>query len=92
MGNRDHTRHRNLRKYLLGSNLQTIHPGVIEMQLVDKEFAVEFAIAEEELIEDFLDDMLTGSEIDGFISHFMVTRERQTELWLIRNLRLASQN
>lgn len=58
--------------------------------LTDEEFGVDLDLAEEDLIEDYLDQSLTEDERTRFESIFLVSSERREQLDLSRQLRRYS--
>jgi len=86
--NRDLDEKEKVRMYLLGTlRDQDEMRQIEEDQLINDEFEENLSIAEEELIEEFLDGELSEAERDRFVSHFLLTPERKHKLSLIRNLR-----
>jgi CHAT domain-containing protein len=77
-----------IRKYLLG-NLpdETKMRQIEEKSLLDDRFDEEVSIAEDALIDDYLDGTLTGTERQRFTEFFLITKERREKLRLIENLR-----
>ena len=58
-----------------------------ERLLADDKFAREISSAEDELIEQYLDDELSPAERKHFINHFLAAPQRQQQLGLHQNLR-----
>ena len=80
-----------LRKYLLGMLEDEVVLARLEERLmVDEEFVVRIAAAEDELIEEFLDGELTAEESDRFNRFFLAPPERKRQLRLTRDLRRVS--
>jgi len=76
------------REYLLGiSEDPDIMRQMEKNLLVDDKFADNLAMAEDELIEQFLDNELSDAERERFTSHFLTSPERKEKLRLVRNLR-----
>ncbi len=77
-----------LRKYLLGDEryAEICHTSGGKL-LTDVDFSSRLSMAADDLMEDFLDDMLTASEVDKFLSYFLLVDGRRDDLWLIRILR-----
>ena len=79
-----------LRRYLLGG-LEGETMVELDLKLLtDEEFGVDLELAEEELIEDYLDQSLTEDERTRFESIFLVPIERREQLGLSRQLRRYS--
>ncbi len=77
-----------LKKYLLGSLADENTMRLIEENLLfDDDFEERFSIAEEELIEEYLDEILDASEREQFTKIFLATPERKQKLSFSRNLR-----
>lgn len=77
-----------VRKYLLGTlgdagELRRIEENI----LLNDDFAEQISIAEDELIEEFLDGELSQQEAEGFRQFFLDVPERRQKLALIENLR-----
>ena len=69
-----------LKQYLLGS-LTAPEIEAIDLQIIeDASLEEKLDCAESELLEDFLDDALSPSEVTLFQANFLVTRERETHL------------
>ncbi|HQU85783.1 MAG TPA: hypothetical protein PKY59_21785, partial [Pyrinomonadaceae bacterium] len=76
-----------LKKYLL-DELSSTETEEIEMEMLeDSEFQTSLAIAESELIEDFIDEKLSASEREHFLSNFLVSTRRKEELEFTKSLR-----
>jgi hypothetical protein len=66
-----------LKQFLLGDSSQQQDAEEIGVQIIaDRNFDEKMSFAEEELIEDFLDDALTAEEKELFYSNFLTTPER----------------
>jgi tetratricopeptide (TPR) repeat protein len=77
-----------IRKYLLGILDDTVKMRQIEEKiLLDESYAERLAIAEDELIEEYLDGTLTEAEREQFVRFFLVTSENKRKLRLVENLR-----
>lgn len=77
-----------LREYLLGRVDDEASVRRIEERLmVDEEFGEILTIAEDDLIEDYLDNSLSDTEKDKFVTHFLVSAERQDRVQLIKALK-----
>lgn len=82
-----------IRKYLLGSLDDQIKMRQIEERLLlDDNFADQLAIAEDELVDQYLDGTLTESERERFLKFFLISPENKEKLRFIRNLRKYSAN
>ena len=71
-----------IRRFLLKGNL--IEGKITEIQnatMIDELFALEILIAEDELIEDFLDNNLNRIEEILFFDNFLTTPKRLENLW-----------
>ncbi|MFT3743461.1 MAG: hypothetical protein QM785_04110 [Pyrinomonadaceae bacterium] len=75
------------KKYLLG----TLEPDSVErfdLQIIeDEDFAAEMYLAENNLIEDFIEQRLTPSETAEFENHFLCSDEREQLLREIQDLK-----
>lgn len=70
----------NLRRYLL-HELEEPEQEQVEMRLLtDKEFSRHLAIAQEELIDDFVTAKLSDHEIEKFRKYYLITPERQQKI------------
>lgn len=77
-----------LRMYLLGNLRDTAEMRRIEEQmLLDDDFFEKLSVAEDNLIEDYLDDNLTSIERERFDNFFLDSPERIQNLRQIKNLR-----
>lgn len=77
---------RGIREYLLGILDEPARIQIEQRLLVDGKFAGEISIAEDELIEQYLDDELSDEERGHFTSHFLAAPERKQDLRLTRYL------
>jgi hypothetical protein len=76
-----------LRQYLLGT-LPEAEWELIEKQLLhDNAFGNTIDVAEDEIIEDYLDGNLSFAEQRAVENHFLCPPERQRKLWFARLLR-----
>lgn len=82
-----------IRRYLLGALDDEAKQEQIEEQLVvNEEFADELQVAEDQLIEDYLDDELTATVRQQFESFFLSTPQRRDRVQLAQGVRkLAAQ-
>ena len=77
-----------VRKYLLGTLDDTGELRRIEEKLMlDDDFAEHIAIAEDELIEQYLDGELSAPESEKFRQFFLAAPERKQKLTFIKNLK-----
>lgn len=77
-----------IRQYLLGNLSEKRKMREIEEKLfTDDEFAERLSIAEEELVEEYLDGELTDSEKERFVEFFLAAKENKLKLKLTQNLR-----
>lgn len=77
-----------VRDYLLGNlNNSEMRRRVEEKLLLDDEFAEALEIAEDELIEEYLDGDFTTGEKALFMKHFLISEERKEKLQLIQSLK-----
>lgn len=77
-----------VRKYLLGNLGDEAKMHQIEENLLlDGDFEEHLSIAEDELVEAYLDETLTATERERFLHFFLITPERIEKLRFIRNLR-----
>lgn len=80
-----------LRQYLLDMlNDEPVHRRIEERLFTDETFAEQIFIAENDLIEDFLDENLEPDETYQFLQFFLTSPERRFELNLIKDLRELS--
>ncbi|MDQ3798124.1 MAG: tetratricopeptide repeat protein, partial [Acidobacteriota bacterium] len=86
-GNSSHEKE-TLRKYLLGvlSDREAMRK-IEENLLLDDDFEERLSIAEDELLEEYLDGSLSETERRHFLQFFLVTPERKERLRFIRDLR-----
>lgn len=76
-----------LRSYLLG-DLAEEEEELVELRVLsDPRFAEEFDAAEDELIEQYVDDELTAEERNRFEGYFLQASERRTKLAFAEALR-----
>ncbi|HEX9959501.1 MAG TPA: tetratricopeptide repeat protein, partial [Pyrinomonadaceae bacterium] len=77
-----------LRKYLLGDLTDKEEMLRIEKKsLLDDDFDERLSIAEDELVDEYLDGSLPEPERRRFLKFFLISPERKEKLRLIRNLR-----
>ena len=77
-----------IRKYLLASLDDEVEMRRIEEKiLLDDDFVEQLSIAEEELIDDYLDGTLAETERQQFLRFFLISPENKEKLRLIQNLR-----
>lgn len=77
-----------IRKYLLGSLDDKVEMRQIEEKfLLDDGFAERLAIAEDQLVDDYLDGTLSEPERERFLRFFLLSPENREKLRLIGNLR-----
>lgn len=77
-----------IREYLLGNLADGEKMRQIEEELLlDDDFNEMLSAAEEELIDEYLDDGLSEAAQDRFVQHFLASPERRQKLRLIQNLR-----
>lgn len=65
-----------LKQFLLGSSSEPDSEEIGVRIITDRNFDEKMSFAEEELIEDFLDDALTAEEKELFYANFLTTPER----------------
>jgi hypothetical protein len=75
-----------VREYLLGQATQEDSSRVEERLLTDGAFYEELLIAEDELIDQYLNGALPEHELERFESHFLLAPERQQQLRFARTL------
>jgi tetratricopeptide (TPR) repeat protein len=79
---------RGIREYLLGILEDPLIKSQIEEKLLAyDESAMEILTAEDELIEQYLDDELSPADRTHFINHFLAAPQRQQQLRFHQNLR-----
>lgn len=80
------------RKYLLGS-LQENEAEELDFQIiVNKKLGEELYLAEDSLMDDFLDEMLLPDEIELFHKNFLISEERKNQLKEIAALKNYARN
>ena len=77
---------RSIIQYLLGELAQEEQRQVEERLLTDDEYYEELLIAEDELIDQYLNGQLSEYEKERFGRHFLATSERQQKLRFARSL------
>lgn len=75
---------RTIREYLLGGTSQVDSLRVEDRLLTDNAFYEELVMAEDELIDQYLNDVLSQSERQSFETHFLAAPERQKKLRFAR--------
>lgn len=89
--NKEFGDHSALRDYLLGFLKDDDALTSIEMQILnDDKFPGEVTVAENDLIEEYLDGELDGKSAEAFNRHFLASPERRSQLRLTKNLREIS--
>ncbi|HSK73207.1 MAG TPA: hypothetical protein VK892_16025, partial [Pyrinomonadaceae bacterium] len=87
-GKKDLEKQKAIREYLLGALSNKAEMRRIEEKiLLDDDFVEEIAVAEDELIDEYLDGALKPSEQKSFDQYFLNAPERKQKLRLIRDLR-----
>lgn len=87
-GKKDLEEQKAIREYLLGALSDKAEMRRIEEKiLLDDEFVEELLVAEDQLIDEFLDGTLSASEQKSFDQYFLNAPERKQKLRLIRDLR-----
>jgi len=82
-----------IRKYLLGALSNKAEMRRIEENiLLDDDFAEKLTVAEDQLIDEYLDGALLGAEYKNFNQFFLTLPERKQKLRLIRDLRKYAAN
>jgi tetratricopeptide (TPR) repeat protein len=78
----------NLKKYLLGQVARETELNLIEERLLtDSEFSTELEIAEGELIDDYVDGLLAGDDLEKFNRLFLNVPERRAKIGFVRALK-----
>jgi hypothetical protein len=77
-----------LRQYLLGDMSEEARSEFDLRLLNDREFVVAIELAEEELIDDYLDDLLTPEELKGFDQFFLKSPERTSQIEFSHQLKI----
>lgn len=76
-----------IRSYLLGTLADEPREQIEDTLLVSDEGLLRLEMAEEDLIEDFLDDQLDAEQLALFQSHFLCTSARKEKLAYLRAIR-----
>lgn len=76
-----------LRQYLLGDLTEEARRLVEQRLMTEPDFLEELLAGEEELIDEYVGDELSGGEQEKFEQHFLCTAERQRQLSFARALR-----
>src|SRR5687767_11804572 len=87
-GRKDLDEQKAIREYLLGALSNKAEMRRIEEKiLLDDDFVEEISIAEDQLIDEYLDGTLSASEQKSFDQYFLNAPERKQKLRLISDLR-----
>jgi anti-sigma factor RsiW len=78
---------RSLKQYLLGQLSQEEQRQLEVRLLNDQQFLVELLMAEDELIDEYLDGSLSEQDREKFEQHFLATTERREKLTFAKALR-----
>lgn len=70
----------NIKQYLLGNLTEDVRQQVEERLLTEEDFFAELLFSEDELIDQYLTEKLSGEQRDKFEQHFLSTPERQQKL------------
>ena len=81
------TDYETIKGYLLGQTPAEDEPELEARLLTDREFYEEVSIVEDELIDRYLRGELSGSDKEGFESHFVSSAERKRKVRFARALR-----
>ena len=82
-----------LRKYVLGNLDDKVILRQVEAKIMlDDDFAEQLSIAEDELVDDYLDGTLTEPEREQFLQFFLFSPENREKLRFIKNLRQYAAN
>lgn len=76
-----------LKQYFLGNVSDKIAEKIDLKIISDEDFEVELMIAEESLIEEFLDGQLSEKETELFYKNFLITDERKNQVKTISQLK-----
>jgi anti-sigma factor RsiW len=76
-----------LRQYLLGDLTEEARRRVEQRLMTEPDFLEELLAGEEELIDEYVGDELSGDEQQKFEQHFLCTAERRQQLSFARALR-----
>ena len=76
-----------MKRYLLGELTEPEQQGLEERLMTSNEFFEELLIAEDELVDEYLQGTLSPREQEKFNDHFLCTPERQNKLRFARSLR-----
>ena len=79
-----------IRSYLLGTLADEPREQIEDTLLIGDEGLLRLEIAEEDLIEDFLDDQLDAEQLALFQSHFLCTKARKEKLAYLRAIRAVA--
>jgi hypothetical protein len=78
--NSEHKKHETIRNYLLGQATPEDSSWLEEQLLTDAALFQELLIAEDELVDQYLSDKLSPTELQSFEAHFLAAPERQRKL------------
>ncbi|SRR5258705_4452199 len=76
-----------LRQYLLGNLSQEKSAPLEERFLSDSHFYQELLVTEDDLVDQYVEDRLSGAERESFELHFMIPAERRQKVSFARALR-----
>jgi len=76
-----------LRQYLLGNLSQEKSAPLEERLLSDSHFYQELLVTEDDLVDQYVEDRLSGAERESFELHFMIPAERRQKVSFARALR-----
>ncbi len=79
-----------IRSYLLGNLADDPREQIEDTLLVSDEGLLRLEMAEEDLIEEFLDDQLDAEQLDLFENHFLCTKARKDRLDYLRAVRAVA--
>ena len=92
-GKKDLEEQKAIREYLLGAlSNKTEMRRIEEKILLDDDFVEKLSVAEDQLIDEYLDGTLPDSEHKSFNQFFLTLPERKQKLRLIRDLRKYAAN
>ena len=92
-GEKDLEEQKAIREYLLGALSNKAEMRRIEEKiLLDDDFVEKLSVAEDQLIDEYLDGTLVASEHKSFNQFFLILPERKQKLRLIRDLRKYAAN
>jgi hypothetical protein len=76
-----------VRQYLLGNLTEESRKKIEERLMTDADFFRELLLAEDDLIDDYLANLLSNTQIRNFESKFLITPERIQKVRFARSLR-----